>query len=646
MYRGGECKAAVDCDLNLYQLYHHAADDMALSLHDQYYELNGTTLLQFKDTVPPTVLVLPKSGLGKGFATFCVPESGANYRDKTITMPVLRDANGFRSSAEYLGKWLPLVRGGLVTACVLTKEKAIDWPAYNRELTTHGPLFSLGQDPFNLVLEFLIWDTAFNSLDAALDLAVDPDQTTAAPTTTTRTIFSINSLKSVNKTARSYVEDGLGSTTNLRFLRHVIVGFTDIKHFGKPFYLDGYKPGDRTNEIDLSTHTKRAVHCPEATDLAALQHMNGQQQGNATCACHRCKAAKSDYQKEPVSEETANSDVRTYESHLMMFEQVCMSREDSDVKVSDGSETFIHNGQYIKEVGKIPDPKDRWSVHNKPIFMPPPDYVVPIPLHTGLGLGNGLRDLWLAAVRLMDGAVGKKVAAFVKQAEAKMAELKEAIKNQTKKLRTSKDNLRMFLKCYKDNGSDIRRLIKSKEKKKLDLSTSELSAITYFEGADELAAIITTDIARKKTELREWPARLKDLARVGKLGDHEIWWTDLLIDNGIRSEVYHGGDWAGDACRNFLGVTTGRSKERKDYQDFTTLLKERIEQTMPADENSIADVVDGVSKLQLLQYVDVLHGCSERLAAAHSFYSKIVPFKDNQELVAGIWACKQHCSYY
>ena len=68
--------------------------------------------------------------------------------------------------------------------------------------------------------------------------------------------------------------------------------------------------------------------------------------------------------------------------------------------------------------------------------------------------------------------------------------------------------------------------------------------------------------------------------------------------------------------------------------------EERIEQTMSAD------VVDGVGKLPLLQYVDVLHGCSQRLATAHSFYSKIVPFKDNQELVAGIWACKQYCSYY
>ena len=99
------------------------------------------------------------------------------------------------------------------------------------------------------------------------------------------------------------------------------------------------------------------------------------------------------------------------------------------------------------------------------------------------------------------------------------------------------------------------------------------------------------------------------------------------------------GDWAGHALRAFLGHEKARSVE-KTFVGLYAKLTEKIE----ALDDTLID--ERVNKSDLLEMVGVLETLSLKLAAAHKFYASIRPFESDDELEAGIRACKDHVSYY
>jgi len=91
------------------------------------------------------------------------------------------------------------------------------------------------------------------------------------------------------------------------------------------------------------------------------------------------------------------------------------------------------------------------------------------------------------------------------------------------------------------------------------------------------------------------------------------------------------GDWAGHACRSFLGVQKGRAKDRMAYTQLYAALRKKVtEQVTGLDER--------VTREELLEFITVLEGLSLRLVKAHNFYTAIIPFKDDEDLEAGITA--------
>ena len=147
------------------------------------------------------------------------------------------------------------------------------------------------------------------------------------------------------------------------------------------------------------------------------------------------------------------------------------------------------------------------------------------------------------------------------------------------------------------------------------------------------------DVQHLKTKRKEIEKELKSLKAEGKIGKNELWWTNELASKSIRSEVFHGGAWAGDACRKFLGVIARKKKGKGDYKLFLPALKARIRETPECEIDS------RVSKQDLLEFVDKIEQLCSKLAAAHRFYSQIVPFAPD-ELERGIAACKDYVAFY
>ena len=57
-----------------------------------------------------------------------------------------------------------------------------------------------------------------------------------------------------------------------------------------------------------------------------------------------------------------------------------------------------------------------------------------MPLHSTLGLGNDGRELFIVVVRIMDGEIGKKAAAFTKATHERITAITEAQKPTKKNL--------------------------------------------------------------------------------------------------------------------------------------------------------------------------------------------------------------------
>ena len=151
------------------------------------------------------------------------------------------------------------------------------------------------------------------------------------------------------------------------------------------------------------------------------------------------------------------------------------------------------------------------------------------------------------------------------------------------------------------------------------------------------AAELKTAVEQKKEQEDE----LKKLGELEKFGPCETWWTTALMDAGIRSEVYHGGDWAGDACRKFLGVQHASTIDpAKTHKGLLEDMRKKIDQT---DEILIDN---RVKKADLRNFVSVLALLCPKLATAHKFYASIQPVKDTDELARGIAACKDYVQFY
>jgi len=138
-------------------------------------------------------------------------------------------------------------------------------------------------------------------------------------------------------------------------------------------------------------------------------------------------------------------------------------------------------------------------------------------------------------------------------------------------------------------------------------------------------------MARWKAEKKEHKEELDALKAGGKVGPHEIWWSDMLTKAGIRSEVYHGGDWAGHACRQFLGashkVESRPDAIAKTYVGLYEALRKRI---TAMDEGGIDT---RVKREDLLEFVTVLETLCAKLVTAHNFYTSIKP------IFAREWGC-------
>ena len=115
--------------------------------------------------------------------------------------------------------------------------------------------------------------------------------------------------------------------------------------------------------------------------------------------------------------------------------------------------------------------------------------------------------------------------------------------------------------------------------------------------------------------------------------------TLTLASNVDSCIVLPAGDWAGHALRNFLGHDESRPSD-KTFVGLYAQLKTMIN---TLDESKIDE---RVNKQDLLAMVEVLEIMSKKLAAAHRFYASIQTVESDDELEAGIRACKDYVSYY
>ena len=263
--------------------------------------------------------------------------------------------------------------------------------------------------------------------------------------------------------------------------------------------------------------------------------------------------------------------------------------------------------------------------------------MVPVPLHSTLGLGNDGRELFIVVVRIMDGEIGKKAAAFTKATHERITAITEAQKTDKEELaqRTLCAHAKCDLPLLSQKPDEF---IQSMEPNP-DMPNSIAETVKWYRTAQTNIGSLAEKMKADKKEKADLVAALKNMTKDKLVGKHELWWTAFLISNGIMSEVYHGGDWAGHACKNFLGVTSGRSSLHRDYQQLGSALLDRIRALTDGE-------LDANVKQDLIDFVQLLIRIMRRLAAAVKFYSKIVPCQTKHELEAGIDACKEYCSYY
>ena len=145
-------------------------------------------------------------------------------------------------------------------------------------------------------------------------------------------------------------------------------------------------------------------------------------------------------------------------------------------------------------------------------------------------------------------------------------------------------------------------------------------------------------VKKLKKEVDELKKQPDAAAQMG--GEISKWATTWLHDNAVTSQVFHGGDWQGNSCRDFL-----RRKENDDSKDvvyvaFIKKLCQKIDE-IPGDTQAKQK-----QKEKLITFLNgIFKSLCDKLVPVVSALSSTEEFTDQQCDNAAA-SCKEYVRYY